>query len=63
MKNIKSAIFGDTILLESSELEFQELEIEIDKYPANAFGILNKKLNKLGFNLTLSIFKETEQDA
>lgn len=53
MKNIKSIIFGDVKFLYPDDEAFDEVQGIVEAYPANVFGALNKKLNKLGFKINI----------
>lgn len=57
MEEIDSEVFGKTNLLDENEEDFNTLKHLIDKFPANAFGIINKKMNEngRGYNLILNI--------
>ncbi len=57
MKEIQSQVFGYTILLDEDEEKFIELKTLIEKYPVNAFGIVNKLLNERNLSLTLGVIK------
>lgn len=55
MKEINSNIFGHINLLEEDDTELQELEDLIEKYPVNAFAIINKALNITGLCCTIGV--------
>ena len=57
MKEIKSVIFGDTLLLDEDEEEFNTILKLAEKYPVNVFGVINKKLNSIGYSLALGKLK------
>ena len=60
MEEIESRVFGRIQFLDPlGDVEkFEELEDLIDQYPANAFGIINKKLNVLGLSVTIGTLKD-----
>ena len=51
MEQINSTIFGSTPVLDESDPEYEALKVLIEKFPVDAFGFVNKKLNELGFRL------------
>ena len=53
MKEIESKIFGTTKLLEEKDKDLDWLKALIDAYPVNTFGLLSKKLNSLGYLLSI----------
>lgn len=57
MKEITSSIFEKSTLLDETDEEFTWLKDLIDDYPTNTFGILNKKLNSIGFMITVEELK------
>ena len=61
MKTIDSQIFGEILLIDQDDEDFIVLKNLIGRYPANAFGILNKILNE--DNRMLSIASDTEDEA
>ena len=50
MEYINSPIFGETSLLDPNEENFKILKHMIKRFPVNAFGIVNKLLNKRGLH-------------
>lgn len=65
MKTLDSPVFGKTFLLDPEEENYKILKYMIDRFPVNAFGIVNKKLNFRGFTCKIMTTKEAmeEQDA
>uniref|UniRef100_A0A6M3K0G3 Uncharacterized protein n=1 Tax=viral metagenome TaxID=1070528 RepID=A0A6M3K0G3_9ZZZZ len=59
MEEIDSRIFGRVKLLdlEQDVEEFDELQGMIESYPVDAFGIVNKMLNKRGFKIIIDKLK------
>lgn len=55
MKKINSALFGEIDLLEDEDKDLDELGPLILRYPANAFGILNRILNEKGFMMRIDV--------
>lgn len=53
MRFIKSQFFGEIKLLDDKEEMQLQLINLIKEYPADAFGILNKMFNSLGYILTI----------
>ena len=53
MEEINSKVFGETVLLDPTDVDYERLEDSINLYPVNAFGILSKMLNQRGFIIVL----------
>ena len=59
MKEINSTVFGKVMLLDPTDEDFIKLKDLAEKYPADAFGIVNKLLNKVGLAFTVTkIFED-----
>ena len=61
MEKIKSKVFGETVLLDPTDVDYERLEDSINLYPVNAFGILSKMLNQRGFIIGLDVLKPMER--
>ena len=59
MKEIDSPIFGKTTILDFEEDDYIKLKKLAIKYPVDAFGIVNKNLNKVGYCCSIQSIKET----
>ena len=58
MKIIDSPMFGDVILLDEEDSDFRHLKEMVRRYPANAFGIINKLINDRGFFCVIGTIDE-----
>lgn len=57
-KVVNSGVFGEIRVLEEEQGAYRLLRTLVNRYPANAFSILNKKLNEKGLMCNIVAISE-----
>jgi len=55
MEEIRSNIFGTVMLLHNDDEDYSRLKTLVEKYPVNAFGMLNNRLNEKGLLCSIKV--------